>query len=364
MTLATIQKIRCPNYYNLNLSLTITSTTLNADGEYISWIFKAPKAGNISKIGIRVTAVTAADPIVVRLETVDAATGYPSGTLIDSPANEAYGTIATPAATTTYWVSLTAAQTVTLNQLIAVKATLTFTDGNLTIGGHYIYGFGCITGFPYMVTYLDSAYAFIMATQNFGIEYDDGSIVYMENCTPAIATGTISFGSNDSPDRRGLRFKFNVPCSISGAMVSFDCDEATNIILYDSDGVTALETISLDKDVRGSTLTQWIHVPFSQSRTLTKDAYYRIVVNPTTTTDVTLPYIDVTDDGANTAISGMPGGANFHYTTINGAPEAEGGWTNTVTRIPLIQLIIDKLDDGASTGGSSPRFGDMTGGLK
>jgi hypothetical protein len=39
-------------------------------------------------------------------------------------------------------------------------------------------------------------------------------------------------------------------------------------------------------------------------------------------------------------------------------------WAETNYKRVAVGLIIDQLDNGVSSGGSSPRFGDMTGGLK
>lgn len=73
------------------------STTLDADGEKAGAVFHAPKSGDIAAIGFRVNAVTAWDDLKAGIETVNSATGYPTGTAkggcvpgttADSDANE------------------------------------------------------------------------------------------------------------------------------------------------------------------------------------------------------------------------------------------------------------------------------------
>lgn len=349
----TLQSVRGVNYIPGLLPLTSVSYpaqgthTLDADGEYVAAVFKVSKAGSITKIGVRTGTVTAADPIVVSLETVDATSGQPSGTMIDSPTNKATGTIASPSASTCYWVSLTAAQTVTLNQLVAIKCTLTYTDGNLQIASYVApntYG----STFPYIARYQGSAYATSAYVPNFGLEYSDGTIEWQAGMFPAAYTASVAWGSNDSPDRRGLRFQVPYACSIIGGFLHVDGDEEFDVLLYDSDGSTVLETVSaFDKDVRGDAAARCYHFLFSQSRTLTKNTYYRLVCLPKTTTDIGLSISDVTDDGANQAMNAMDGGIYFHYTTVNGAPANDAAWTQTLTRRPWIGLLVDKLDDGA-----------------
>jgi hypothetical protein len=75
-----------------------------------------------------------------------------------------------------------------------------------------------------------------------------------------------------------------------------------------------------------------------------KDVYYRIVIKPTTGTNVTIYDYDVETAAIMDA---APGGQDFHYTSANTVtPSGEGDWTNTVTKRPFLNIIIDGLHDG------------------
>ncbi len=319
-------------------------TLLDANGELCGAVLRIPKTGNISKIGFRTGTATVSDAIKVSLQTVDEATGRPTGTLIHA---DAYGVQASVASNTTYWVSLQDDIAVTRGVRVApVIEFNSFVAGNLNIlketSGFSSYGF------PYSFKYIGSVWSFSGNASNFGLEYDDGVIEPITGLFPAVAGVTISWDTNDNPDRRGLRFSLPYNYRVSGVFGVIGLDGDADIEIYDSDGITIIPdgTISLDKDIRGRTNRACFVEPLKTPIELTKDTFYRIAIHPTTGTTIVIYALDVTDDGANEAMNAIDGGVNFHYTTCDSVPAAEGDWTNLLTRRPLIGLIIDQLDDG------------------
>jgi hypothetical protein len=321
---------------------------LDANGEYCCCVFRIPKTGTLKKIAFRTGTVTTADTITVRLEAVDVATGQPDGNLLVANAN---GEQAAPSANTTYWVALNGATgvSVTKGTVAAIKISLTFVDGNLQI--NYRLG-NNPRNFPYCGEYLGAAWALKASLGNFGLEYDTG-IVPVIGMLPAVSITGVAFANNDDPERRGLVFQVPYTCTIHGIWVVADMDEGCNIVLYDTDQATPLETISTDKDIRGGTGAGLHIFELATDRTLTINTNYRISLEPTTNTDITLSYADLTDDGAVVAMAGFEGGTTWHYTTAADVPVNEASWAPTTTRRPLIGIMISQLDDGATAGGGA-----------
>ena len=268
------------------------------------------------------------------------------------------GRIPTPATSTTYWVTINGANGVNVKQgdLVAIKCILEYVDGNLSIN------YGCPAGgslVPYSFTYLGAALALSNRWIDFGLEYSTG-IVSCPGMLPGVASAsTLAYGNDHNPEKCGLVFQVPYACRLIGAWIYIDLDGDCNIAFYDSDQATLLEPlIAFDKDQRGSTSGSHLHVQLASPHILLPNTNYRISVEPSSTTHVTLQYLVVTDDGAVVALNGLPGGSTWMYTTATGVPANEGSWTNTATRRMMIVPEFDQLDDGYGF----PHFGDMSGG--
>ncbi len=318
------------------------NTTMDAAGELCGSVLEIPKTGNISKIGFRTGTVTVSDTLKISLQTVDEATGRPTGTLIHA---DAYGTQAGLAANTTYWVSLQNDVAVTRGDIVApVVEFNSYVAGNLRITRSI--GNSGFENFPYVFEYVGSVWTFSSSPPNFGIEYDDGVIEPINITLPAVLALTPSWDTNDNPDRRGLRFSVPYNCRLSGIFALIYLPADANIEIYDSDGTTIIPdgTISMDANLAGSAGAKPIVKILTTPIELTKDTFYRIVLHPTTGTNINLYVLDVTNDGANEAMNAIDGGVNFHYTTCHGSPSVEGNWTQTATKRPLIGIMIDQLE--------------------
>jgi len=64
---------------------------IDAAGEKVAFIFEAPKTGTIDRLLFRTLGVTSGATVDVRLETIDASNGHPSGTLWGTDTNGAQG---------------------------------------------------------------------------------------------------------------------------------------------------------------------------------------------------------------------------------------------------------------------------------
>ena len=317
---------------------------LDADGELCGCVFEIQRTGNISKIGIRTWNVIQPDTLKISLQTVDSTTGRPTGTLIHA---DAYGTQTVSAFNVCYWVSLINPVAVSKNDILAIVVEFdNFASGYVQM----FYAFSGIinSSFPYCFTFLGGSWSLYDYVPNFGLKYDDNIIEYNNILLPAVASAHIGWNTNINPDRRGLRFSVPYNCRISGVIIPLDLDADADIEIYDNDGTTLLETISLNKNLRGSIKSRPLHRNLITPIELTKDTFYRVVVHPTTDANMGIETLNLTDDGASEAMNALDGGVNFHYTTCHGSPSAEGDWTQTPTNRPLIGFMIDQLDDGVA----------------
>jgi len=318
--------------------LQLRSYTLDADGEYAAAVFHIPKTGTLKKIAVRVAAVTQADPINVRLETVDADTGYPSGTLY---AAGSYGTISSPSANTTYWVELNGATgiRVTAQDIIAIKCILDFNDGNLQIASNVFWAY--YSAIPCTVNYLGGTFAKAYESFNFGLEYD-GEIISVPYSMPAILASGTSF--NTLNKKIGLCFQVPFACTICAVALKIEDDYGNQVILYDSDQATPVQTWTLNPNLRGSSGQGFYVLPLTASKKLTPYTKYRLVLNNTTGSALYYYSITVTDDGLLSTMESITPGANWYYTECKNTPTGEESWTETITIRPQFGILIDQIE--------------------
>ena len=338
----------------------LLTQTLDAEGEYVAFIMHIPKTGTLKKVCVGIGTVTTADPVEVRIETVSS--GAPSGTLY---ATDSAGVISSPSVNTMYWVAINGATgiSVTAGDLVAIKFILTYTDGNLLINFQN-YMFFPTSSIPYASTYLGGSAAKVTANPNISFEYSDGIFA----CSTAICctNTTTTLNNTSNPNRIGNMFKFPFGVGAIGFVGMIDADDNVDVILYDSsdddpDFSTPLATVSLDSTTRGATSLYQQRVLFPSTIFLDKDKWYRIAVVPTTANNVGHNCTVFLDDGALHGIDAAPFGQNCIYTSCNGAPDAEADWTQDDTKRSSLALIIDQIDIPAA-GGSSPVYGNQTGG--
>lgn len=325
--------------------------TLDAAGEYVSWIFKIPKTGTLKKIGVRIGVLTVADDMVLRVETVDASTGKPTGTLYASGAT---GTATPSGPYTTSWINLNGSTgiRVTKDDLVAVKLLLDYVDGNIQIITKW--GLGPFN-FPYCYSYYNSTDNFVMSgALMLGLEYD-GELVHAPGLGLVMA-GTSAAWST-AAFRKGLVLQVPFKCRAVGAIIRADIDNDATFEFYDSDQATILESVLIDKDIRGSSGLGGHYIPFSSSHILMINTNYRAVIRPSGGGNITYYYLTGIDDAPLKGLDMLEMGSAWHYTECNGAPTGEASWTDTTSQRPHFGIVIDQLDDGAGSGGGLPILG-------
>ena len=221
-----------------------------------------------------------------------------------------------------------------------------YVDGNLNIW----YSLGNYTtnpaaSFPYAVSYAggvtskNTSYGLPTALQY------DGEIVNSPNMLFISSSTSDTFNSSSNPNHRGQTIITPYACRAVGIWGHIDSDAAGDLLLYDSDGATVLQTIAItDPDIRGATTGAPQYYLFTTPQNLVKGSKYRVVLRPSTTTNISGYYVNYLDDGSIKGIDQMDLGQNSVYTTSNGTPTNEESWTNTTNKRFCMGLIIDALD--------------------
>ena len=340
----------------------IAKSTISVANAKFALIFPAPRTGNIAAVTWRTGTVTTGATIDVRLETVDPVTGDPTGTLVNANANVS-AVVNTTDDNIVFTNTFTAVGAVTAGQVIAVV----WANPGVSFGNMQFSGFGWTSGtnaFPYQSTFGGASWAQSgIHIAMLSLLYDDG--VYSTPVAaymPQTVSNVNTFNSGSTPDTYGLRFQLPLSVRVKGAWFVMDLDGDCNIRLVNSAynqgaGTGILANITLDKDQRTGTSANNIFVIFDAPVTLTALTNYRLIVEPTTVTNISLYDITV----ANLAqLGGFVGGDDFHLTTAKD-PTADGDWTNYNSgtfRNPFMGLLIDGVDNsgGAAASGGSYAF--------
>lgn len=341
MSLQTLGEFIIPDF---RASVTFQSYLLDAAGEKKAFIVAVPKTGTILKAGFKTGTVTTPQTLRISLQTVDAATGNPTGTLYGG---SAAGTQASPASNTYYTVTLGTGATSVKGDIIAVVIEFDSTVGNLNIDTvSTIYS----NSFPYCNHYTASW------TKNSSIpltalEYSDGSYADC-GCSPITAWSYPGWNSGSTPDERALRFQFPFPCRLKGAWFRGSVSGDMEVVLYS--GTTALATISIDKDQTYSS-GRYNKFYFNTPYNLAANTVYRLSLKPTTVTSISA--FTEMSFASQTVLDSIDGGQEFYYSYRTDA----GAWTDDATKRYFMGLICDQFDDGTAVGGGGIPYGGLMG---
>jgi hypothetical protein len=319
---------------HLNANLATVQLALGVTAYRAGCVIQAPRSGNVTKIGFLCDATSPSSAIVeARMETIDATTGFPTGTLLHSTA---YGSVSLSAGTQWYTATLQSPETVTQGAMFAI--VFRFTTGSLTNANiHAVSSASCPQEFPYVVgntgSWLKYQHAPICA-----LEYSLSGYEVVQGAWPVKAVANTSF-NNSGTNQRGLRVKLPFPAQVVGAWVWADLDGDAALKLYNNvtpSSPAELASVSIDKDYRyGTTYGRQVYY-FNNPVVLNQDAEYFLTLNPSSGTSVILNEVEV---NAAALLDGMDGGQNLHLVTR----ATSGAFTATTTKRPMMGLILDQF---------------------
>lgn len=315
-----------------------SNALIDAEGESFAFIFFPPKTGAIRKFTIRTGSTTAsAGDLEFRAETVGA-DGFPTGTLWNAGAS---ATVNVTSGNTYYTATL--GTDATVSNLDAPMALVIRIPAGSTLQTEITResNFG---HFPYAASNVGSGYTLVNAQGPFVVEYSDGTIVPIINALPGHpATQNINTGT--TPDEVGNIFRFSVPCRIRGVWATIFAGTAADfdLVLYEGTTVRLTRTVS-DQLANASGVRSLFPVIFPATFEAAPNTDYRIVVKPTTGTNVPLTRVIV----PSAAAMGMMDGG----TTIRRTERTDGGAFSEVdTERVMVGVLIDALELGGGGGG-------------
>lgn len=319
-----------------------TAVLLDAASEACGMVVRVAKAGVIKKVLFNTGTVTTGATLDVTIEGVSATTGGPDGT----PLTNGTGTCVVDDGDDNVQktCTFTTGPTVTKGQLIAIRiANPASSAGTLNVNAHSNVRASYYV--PYSYTILGGSLSKSRNTPLISLEYDDGSYAYIPGLWPISAFTTETITDSSTPDELGIKFKFPFPVKVAGAWFHAPAGAAANSIkLYDSDGSTALETVSLDPDQYQTTSIGTKLVLFTAEHELDADTFYRLTYLGAASAAGAASGIEV---AAAAAMDGWEGGQNIHRTERTDG----GAWTDTTTKRPWIGLLLSGFDDGAAGAG-------------
>ena len=345
MTLVTLGHLfSWPNLAGSNTAAPVlaTDSTLDAAGEYVTYVLQAREAMTISHVGWRTGVVAGAPTADTRIETVDTA-GIPTGTLWAANTNLVSGTLVSNTFTLH---ALTASATIAKADFFAIKVV--YASGTSLIVQRLTGVNKGLSNVPYKVTNTSGS-AVKTALTDIGVIVALGSnsttFYSAEKCVPASIT-SVTFNNGTAGDKRGLRFQVPFACRVAG--LSFYASTSVgdfNAILFDDAGTElSSSSTAFEGDRSGNAAANPMNCIFDNPVSLSASTWYRIAVEPTSATNVvisvlTLPSLDYR--------SAYPIGTNSNYATYTTA----GGWIDTATnQLPVMDILIDQIDDGTGSG--------------
>jgi hypothetical protein len=344
---------------------------LDSTDEFVVMVFRLPKSGTLNKIGWRSAAITPGTSFVLKisLETVAETIGQPvattnaTKTLYASNAESA--DITNLNSNTVYFTSINGSTgiAVTAGDLVAVTFRLTAVNGasitvvNAQFHNDYTLAMNQYGGDFYFATYLGGSWALIEQTPMISLEYSDGFCPHFL-LQPPCTQDANAWGSNDSPDLRGMKFKYPIKCRLSGCSVVLEADSDVDIILYEPDEYTVASgfPITISATKRRSSGRAIHSIIFPVKPEIEANTFYRIVFLPKNTTDINILRSTLSDDGSYSGASQTLENDNISYTYRNGFPSSgDHTWTDSSNDRIYMSVLIDGIDAGAAGGISRSR---------
>jgi hypothetical protein len=342
--------ITVPEFYFPDLPSTVSAAPtvagaatldLNGASQWVAFVFSCPKTVTVDSVFFRVNSATTGCTATVRIETVDTATGLPSGNL---PHANATTTVSIASGAANYEVTFPGTFTLTKGTLYAIYigAPTSVTTPSAILFSTFSDDGGDI-GMPYALDFDASASYRDTLCPSMAIGTTGSSSFYIEKLWPITAAAMDSFASTSSPDTIGNKITIKAPLRVCGAWAWLDLDEGANVKLYNTDGSTVLGSGIAYPNVPPST-AQLINVfQFSSPVELATGDYY-LAVEATTTTNIGIGSITFSD--ARWRSASPIGGADFCYTSCTQTPTSTGSWTTTPTKQAFIGLIVDGIEGG------------------
>lgn len=326
-------------------SATLTSATVH----YVTYVLTAREDMTINHVMFRTGTVSGTTPVIeARIETVDA-TGFPSGTLWNSgTTNDCNGLSASLASNTAYLVALTGAAVIPRGSVFAVKLLLASgTTPSVVlqeITGYIPVGTANV---PYRVINTGTpTKGSLNAAQVAAVGSSSTTFYQVQGLLPATVAAVQVFSNVVAGTRRGMVFTVPYACRAIGLRLC--CGNQTgnyNAMLTDNSGTELSScSVAVDGDTAATGSSGVQHIYFDNPVSLSTGVTYRVVQEPTSASNTAWAYMTMPSSIYKTCYPGSTHCSAFTYTTAS-------GYVDDAVTVPLIDIIIDQIDDGTGSGG-------------
>lgn len=334
---------------------TISSRQLDASGEKQAWMFQAPVTGDLAEIDYYINTVGSSGDLDVRIETVSATDGNPTGTLVATNSNLS-ATISTTGAKTAV---LTAVAPLTRGTYYAIVFSRTSGNYNLTVQDHIDTSSYRANVLSYGRYHNGTSWSSQTAadSRNYvpccALKWGDGNYYWIPGALPVQSVTDVNFNNASAERERGIRLIPRVPMRVSGWFANISMHAVdVNVILATSAG-TAVGTYTGDKDY-GSNYTTGTNYNgtrqgfFAETPTLVAGDTYYLTAKPTSATSTRVSDGLLMDTGEVNQWNMIAGGTDIALVTR----DSGGTYTVDTTKRPVnFGLIIDQLGDDTGGGG-------------
>jgi len=339
----------------------ITAAICDVTGEKCAFCGLIPSTGAISRVGIKLGAVTnanAATQITVSLQTLDA-DGHPSGTLLDAANGQWQRTGASILTANAWtWFDFTdvtygsGAAAVAKGDPFAVVFEMTVRGGadSVTVQGVDV-NIRSRMNLPYVDLYTAAwaKTANAAVAPNVVLEYASSAYVV------APEFGGISNTSvSANNEEKGARFRLPFPARIAGLIDYLLYTKASGQTSFQRHliadatspgGVRLASTADIDSDLSDNPTTVNASgiIRFATPYEAAAGTWYRATCTGTGVHGI----LYSRNVESNALLTQVLGTTDFYWCDDNGS----GGWTDVDSEFPTLRLVIDQLDDGSGGGG-------------
>lgn len=332
-----------------------TSMLINASAEKAAFIIQVPKSGTLNYFEFLTGTVSQspANGLKLSFQDVDLATGDPDGTA------DQYRVLAHPISANTWQLppgALTSdgtdsgtKRTVTRGELLAcvVEFESFAVSDSVNVRTLNLAANAFMGNTPYP-THFTAAWAKLNDGAVMALVYDDNSYPAILGVYPFAQIQSYTYNvDTGGADEYGLAFSMPSDVRVGAFYVRANIAGNADLVLYDKDLSTVLETMSIDANVRVQAATQYHLARCSTDRLLYANETYILSLKPTTTTDVTLYTGSPDSDVISTALDG--GNTWGIANRLNG-----GTWTYTKIERPFMGIVVTGIDHEI---GGSPSTG-------
>lgn len=346
--------------HQYHLTVSPVTQIVDAAGEGVASMFKAPQAGVLDRVIFRTVSINGTPPTYqVRIETVDAS-GLPTGTLVAAGATQTFP----PTATTWHTLTLGTPPTLVAGTYYAVVVTddgVTAPDGtdNATFlvrssgaGGasHPHAAINTGAGWAYQAT--NDAWPSIIP------QYDSASNDrIVQGYSGMHSSATANFANDDSPDEHGILFTVPVAMDLLAVqMLHRDSNSSSDfdISLYNGDSTGDTDLVeritTIDASFHANNSQRNMVHSFASIHSLVTGTNYRLTLTPTSTNNIRRLALEFGSE----VLKNMMLGSLIQGTSRTNA----GSWTNSQTSISWLSAWFENYVAG---GGGASR--SLLGGL-